>query len=116
MSFIEKLNHENADTYIKDMLSNISEVLLVKSKEYVRNDDRMHNFNQAARKKDLTREQVLDGMRLKHEVSIDDIRRDISEGVLPSRELLDEKFTDIINYYILEYMSIRHRIDKQENE
>lgn len=108
-----KLTNEDADRYLEDVMKMTVNTLKVKGKEYIRNDDRMHNFNAAAIKKNITREQALDGMRLKHEVSIDDMRDDIAEGNIPSRSLVDEKFGDIINYYILEYMSVRDRIDKQ---
>lgn len=107
---IEKLSNDEADKMIEDVLSHIESSLAIKGKEYVRNDDRLHNFNVAAKKKDITREQAIDGMRLKHEISIDDMRNDIANGILPTKEMVDEKFGDIINYYILEKMSILHRI------
>lgn len=106
-----KMSNEDADRYIDGAVSHIHETLSLKGKEYVRNDDRMHNFNVAARMKAITREQAIDGMRLKHIVSIDDIRNDISVGTLPSKEIIIEKFGDAINYYILELMSILHKIE-----
>jgi hypothetical protein len=107
-----KLSNEDADKYISDMLHNISETLLKKAREYVRNEDRMHNFNVASLLTSKTREECLDGMRLKHVVSSKDIIHDINyEQKLPSLELLNEKYTDILNYYLLEYMSLRNKID-----
>lgn len=106
------LNNEDADNYISDMLHNISETLLIKAKEYVRNNDRMHNFNVASELSGLSREQCLDGFRMKHIVSSKDIIYDINAlNIIPNKNLVNEKYTDIINYYILEYMSIMNKID-----
>lgn len=105
------MSHAEADSYISSAIEHIHTSLAVKGKEYVRNDDRMHNFNVAGRMKGITREQAIDGMRLKHIVSIDDIRNDIAVGKLPTTEVIKEKFGDAINYYILEMMSILHKIE-----
>jgi hypothetical protein len=104
------MNDEEADKFIEERLEAIRKSLLVKAKEYVRNSDRMHNFNVASQKTGKTREECLAGFRLKHEVSVDDIRNDIKLGLFPKEEVVKEKFGDIINYYILEEMSILHKI------
>lgn len=106
-----KLNNEEADKYVEDILSKIEFTLTVKAKEYVRNEDRMHNFNQGAKKTGKLRERVLRGMRLKHDISVDDILDDMDNDKLPSKELVLEKYGDIINYNILEMMSILHKIE-----
>ena len=41
------------------------------------------------------------GFMLKHIVSINDIIEQSKEGKLPSREVIDEKIGDVINYFIL---------------
>jgi hypothetical protein len=110
-----KLSNELADKMLEKRLELIKQSLLVKAKEYVRNDDRIWNFNQAAIKSGKTREEALAGFRLKHEVSIDDIRNDIKGGNLPTKEVVQEKYGDVINYYILEEMSILHRIENEKN-
>lgn len=108
-----KMSDVEADEVISNMLKNISEILLVKAKEYVRNGDRMHNFNRASLESGKTREECLDGFRLKHIVSSKDIINDINQGKeLPSIPLIKEKYTDIINYYILEYMSVINKVNK----
>ena len=86
-------------------------ILKVKAKEYVRNGDRMHNFNKASIKNQEIRERTLAGMRLKHEVSIDDMIDDIELGLTPDEPVVNEKFGDRLNYDILEEISILHRID-----
>lgn len=44
------LSNEKADQMLENRLQLIKQSLLVKAKEYVRNNDRMWNFNQAAKK------------------------------------------------------------------
>lgn len=105
-----RLSNELADQLVEERIEAIKHSLSVKAKEYVRNDDRMHNFNIASQKSGQTREKCLAGFRLKHEVSVEDIRNDIELGKLPTEEVVREKYGDIINYYILEEMSIIHKI------
>src|SRR5690606_25416667 len=105
-----KMTNDLADQLVEERIEAIKHSLSVKAKEYVRNDDRMHNFNIASQKSGQTREKCLAGFRLKHEISAEDIRNDIELGKLPSEEVVREKYGDIINYYILEEMSIIHKI------
>lgn len=105
-----KLSNERADQYLNEILETIRQTLIVKAKEYVRNEDRMHNFNVAATKTGNTREEVMRQFRLKHDVSVDDILSDIKAGKLPTKALVMEKYGDIINYNILELMSILQKI------
>lgn len=99
------------ENVIDESLQKIKEILIVKAREYRRNDNPFHNFEVAARKKNETRERALYGMAMKHTVSIDDIRNDLDCGKLPSRELVEEKFTDALNYLLLEKASLLDRIN-----
>ena len=108
------LNDEDADRHLDTILTNINDSLLIKAKEYMRNNDRMHNFNKASIKSGNSREKALRGMRLKHDISSDDIIDDMDEGIIPSKKLVIEKYGDIINYNILELMSILHKIEENE--
>lgn len=105
-----KMIDEEADQLIKDRLELIKKSLMEKAKEYCRNNDRMHNFNTASKKTGMSREEVIASYRLKHEVSADDLRKDMKNGFIPTEEFVKEKFGDIINYYILEEMSILQQI------
>jgi hypothetical protein len=109
----KKMSETYFTSRLAEATNHIHITLEEKAREYVRNGDRMHNFNVGAKKKDITREQVIDNMRLKHEISIDDMRQDIAEGRLPTKELVEEKFGDIINYFVLEKISILHKIDEK---
>lgn len=101
-----KMNNEQADKMLDEILEKVKHVLSVKAKEYVRNGDRMHNFNVASEMTGMSREEVIAAFRLKHEVSIIDLRKDVKEGKIIPQELLEEKYLDAVNYYILELMSI----------
>jgi hypothetical protein len=99
---------------VDQTLEQVTEVLIEKSIEYSRNDNPFHNFDVGARKTGLIREKVLDGMALKHDISIDDMVNDIEDGKLPSYDTINEKFGDAINYLILKKASIIDRIENKK--
>jgi len=108
------MDRSRFDEIVDATLEQVTEVLTVKSAEYSRNDDPLHNFNVGARKTGILREKVISGMALKHEISIDDIIDDIENGQLPTYEMLNEKFGDAINYLILKKASIIDRIENKK--
>jgi hypothetical protein len=77
----------------------ICSTLADKSGDYSNDSDRLWNFNQAAQFLGKTPEQALYGMMLKHVVSVTDIIFGHKKSY--SREYLDEKLGDWINYLIL---------------
>src|SRR5690606_36379083 len=91
-------------------LDKCKNTLVVKAKEYRRNNNPMHNFDVGASITGKTREQVLDGFMLKHYISYRDMINDIEEGRLPAEAYIDEKCGDIINYMILLKASIVDKI------
>lgn len=95
------MNSLDMDAVVDHCIDNIKSTLSAKAVEYSRNADRLHNFKRAANVADTTPAKALLGMMLKHEVSILDMVDDDESGVHASGLLLDEKFGDIINYYIL---------------
>lgn len=77
-------------------------VLSAKSDEYSTATDKLHNFKVAAKMQTITPESALRGMWTKHLVSMLDIIRVIEyHGIIPTKELLNEKVTDVINYTVL---------------
>lgn len=110
-----KMTNEDGEKILTEILKRTENVLLVKAKEYVRNDDRMHNFNVGADMKNSIRERIIEDFRLKHEISRKDLLNDLEAGQLPTEEYVSEKYGDIINYFILEEMSVRHRIRMNKN-
>lgn len=97
---------------VDETLLSIRDTLVVKGKEYRRNNDPFHNFNQGSRKKGTLREKVLDGMLLKHEISIDDMTNDLGRGILPKESTVHEKFNDNIIYLLLKKAMMLDRINK----
>lgn len=86
---------------VEDRLERIKTVLVKKSAEYSTIEDKLINFKKGAQKSGLTSIEVLQGYLLKHEVSFADMCAKFKSGEAISAEMIDEKLTDIINYYLL---------------
>jgi len=96
------MTEEEFEKVVEDTLIELKNILIVKGKEYRRNSNPFHNFEIGALKKSLLREEILDGFRLKHIISIDDMRQDLYVGKKPTKETVKEKFNDTLVYYIIE--------------
>lgn len=107
---IEDTKNEYFEKVINDTLAEVKELLIVKGKEYRRNDNVYHNFDQGAKIKGITPEKVLDGFLLKHEVSIADMTDDLDKGTLPTKEKVEEKFNDNIIYLLIKKAMILNRL------
>lgn len=112
ISTLEKEYNSEAEfeKVVDETLQQIRETLIAKGKEYRRNNNPFHNFEVGARKKNITREKVLDGMLLKHEISIEDITNDLDSGKLPTEAVVNEKFGDVLIYLILKKAMFLQRI------
>lgn len=97
---------------VEKTLNQLKQTLIVKGKEYRRNSNPFHNFEQGAKITGTSREKVLDGFLLKHEVSVMDMVNDLDKNVLPTTNVVNEKFNDILIYNIIKKMSIIDRINK----
>ena len=87
---------------IENRIQRIREVLSSKAEEYATDGNRFHNFDVAARILDCTPERALQGMMLKHIVSVLDlIQWAEEEEDLITATVIDEKIGDTINYLIL---------------
>jgi hypothetical protein len=95
---------------IETTLNEIKELLIVKGKEYRRNDDPYHNFNVGSKITGLIPEKILDGFLLKHEISIRDMTNDLEKGILPTEKAVTEKFNDNIIYLLIKKAMILERI------
>lgn len=113
----EKLSIEDSARIRGGIIEQVSNTLMVKAREYVRDEDMLHNFNEGARQTGLIRERVMEYFRLKHQVSRNDIINDLEKkNKLPTREVAIEKYGDIINYFVLELESLLHRIEVSEEK
>jgi hypothetical protein len=106
---------ERFDEQVECTLQKIRNLLIVKGKEYRRNNDVYHNFNVGAKISGQIPEKVLQGFLLKHLVSYQDILNDIEEEKLPSVQLVEEKFNDIITYFLIQKAQILNRIENQKS-
>jgi hypothetical protein len=75
-------------------------VLSSKGNEYARGD-RLSNFKKGSSALTQTPEEFCVELWMKHVISIIDFVQDIGKGKFPTRELMDEKITDGINYLVL---------------
>lgn len=93
-------------------LKELKSTLIEKGREYRRNKNPFHNFDEGAKRTGLIREKVLDGFLLKHEISIADMTNDLAKGIIPDTMKVNEKFNDNLIYLIIKKASIMERIDK----
>ena len=98
------------DVEVQLTLQKIQELLLVKGKEYRRNNDPFHNFTVGSKMTNQIPEKVLHGFLLKHLVSYQDMLNDIESGVLPKVETVEEKFNDVLVYFIIQKAMILERV------
>ena len=102
------MDKETFDKIIENRIEEIQSTLIKKGKEYASNADRLYNFKRAAEIGRTTPEKALQGMRLKHSVSV----LDLIEGRLPlTKELIEEKLGDEINYLILLEAVLKEKLD-----
>ena len=110
------MTEKRFDKVVEEICEQVKQTLLVKAKDYRRNNNVFHNFDEGSKRTGLIREKVLDGFLLKHEISIADMTNDLVDGKLPTKELLDEKFGDNIIYLIIKKASIIDKIEQDENK
>jgi len=108
---VQPTSEERFDTVVNRTLSEIRELLVVKGKEYRRNNNPYHNFEAGANMTCRIPERVLNGFLLKHLISYNDIINDIEDGKLPTEKIVEEKFNDILVYFLLQKAMILKRID-----
>lgn len=90
------------DKVIERTLSELRELLVVKGKEYRRKNNPYHNFERGAEISGRTREEVLQGFLLKHLISVEDLRNDSKAGAILSPDKIEEKYNDILVYFLIE--------------
>lgn len=104
------MSEQEFEKVVDETLSQLRETLIVKAKEYRRNNNPFHNFEQGEKRSDRTREQVLDGFLLKHEISIADMTTDLANGKLPQQAAVNEKFNDNLIYLLIKKAMFLDRI------
>lgn len=92
------MNSEWFKKVIKEQIKTCEDVLIGKAKEYATDDDRLHNFKNAAGMMSCDPKEALAGMMAKHTISVYDMCRSGKDYPI---ELWNEKITDHINYLLL---------------
>lgn len=96
------MNQEDFKVMVDSTIERLRQTLIVKGEEYMRNNDRLSNFKQAAGiRRGETPEGALLGMLTKHWVSIADFIDDLKENKIAPIELWREKLGDNIIYSFL---------------
>ena len=90
-------NHGDLET-----IERLKTLLLIKGKEYRRNNDPYHNFNEGAKLMNVRPMTVLNFFRLKHVISITDLQKDFEQGKEVSEAQVNEKYDDILVYTLIE--------------
>jgi hypothetical protein len=106
------MTEDRFEQVVNETLDQIKETLIQKGREYRRDNNPFHNFEEGSKQTGLIREKVLDGFLLKHEISIKDITNDLTKGILPTRNIVEEKFNDNLIYLLIKKASIIDRLDK----
>jgi hypothetical protein len=84
---------------ILNRFEHCKKLLIEKGEAYARNGNPHHVFESVAHRKGITELEALDGMLEKHLQSFYDIILDIKTGKHIAQKVLDEKISDIINYF-----------------
>lgn len=92
------MNAEDFNKVFEATVQASRDVLVKKADEYADDTDRLQNFKRAAALKGVTPIVALDGMMVKHTVSVYEY---MGRDELPSLAEFDEKIIDHINYLIL---------------
>lgn len=95
------MTEQQFDEHVKDLQERMENLLLIKGKEYRRNNNPFHNFERAAILNNSTPELELHGFLTKHLVSYLDMIQDIENGKEISYSYVEEKLTDIRVYFLL---------------
>ncbi len=101
---------EKHNVNVQEILEQINNIMIIKSSEYQREGNPFHNFEAGGRQSGKDPLEVLNGFKLKHDVSYKDICNDFMTDKPVNIEQLKEKTVDIIIYHILAYSLIKENI------
>jgi len=108
------MNAERFENIVNQQLDICKNILCNKAKEYADDNDRLHNFKNAAGMMGCNPKEALAGMMAKHTISIYDMCRD---GRQHSMDIWQEKITDHINYLLLlKAIVVEEMTEKEMND
>jgi len=98
------MNQEDFNNLMQDRFNKSRTTMILKSGEYSRGGDKLHNFKRAAAMQGNEPEKALWGMLAKHIISVQDMTK---EPGTVNQDMIDEKIGDMQNYlYLLEALFI----------
>jgi len=107
------MNVKDFNEMLEARIKKTREVLAAKNKEYASDVDKLHNFKRAGKMLQIAPEYALVGMMVKHTISILDIVDKINNNKeYPTKEMIEEKVGDNVNYLILLEALIKEHIDE----
>jgi hypothetical protein len=113
----EEIGEDEVTSCVDMRIQKTREVLAAKAGMYATANNRLHNFDFAARLLNCTPEQALQGMMVKHIVSVFDlIRWTETDPQNITTALIDEKIGDTINYMILLESLLLRRLKRREED
>jgi hypothetical protein len=108
------LKEQEFETRVNHTLEKIKLLLITKGKEYRRENNPFHNFERGSLMTNEPREKVLKGFLLKHVISVDDMINDLDKEILPQEAQVEEKFNDILVYYLIQKCMILDRLENKK--
>lgn len=97
---------------INNRLDQTKNLLTIKGKEYIRNNDPLHNFNVGESITGKSKAEVLDGFMLKHYISYRDLLNDVNNKKEISKSQMKEKIGDLIVYLCIQETIFEEYIDE----
>lgn len=97
----------------KEIIDHCWELLFSKADEYADGGDRLFNFKAPMSLFRTNPAKVCMMYDSKHIASMVKIAEDVDKGILPTRELLEEKVGDYINYGLLFYANMLEIMDEK---
>ena len=108
------MNADKFEKLCRELLDKAEGTLFWKSKEYATDEDRLANFRQPTSMLGISPAEVCLMYQMKHIASISKIAKETSQGELPTKELLQEKCQDVLNYTLIFYAIVSEMIEKAQ--
>ena len=108
------MNADKFEKLCRELLDKAEDTLFRKSKEYATDEDRLANFRQPTSMLGISPAEVCLMYQMKHIASISKIAKETSQGALPTKELLQEKCQDVLNYTLIFYTIVSEMIEKAQ--
>lgn len=113
---LDKMNAEEFEKNVKEVIKHCWDLLFSKSKEYANDEDRLANFKQPTTLFKTNQAKICLMYDSKHIASMVKMAEDVDKGIYPSKELLMEKVGDYINYGLLFYGNMLELMEKHDEK